>query len=260
MSGAEQGADLAEAIGRLAGTGCLLVALDFDGTLAPHVDDPSAVEIVPIAKEALDRLHDLPDTHVAFISGRALADLAAVSMAAGGILLIGSHGVEVRLNENESLLTLDESEQSLLAELDSRLQEIADNYDGVVQERKPAGRVVHTRRAEPAVAVRAQREAREIAASLGDAVIIREGKNIVEFAVRAENKGDGIRRLREAVGASRVLFAGDDVTDEDGFLVLERGDVGIKVGDGESAARFRVTDPQQLGDMLLSLAEQRQAR
>ena len=89
---------------------------------------------------------------------------------------------------------------------------------------------------------------------------MRGGKDVVEFAVRGATKGDGVQRLREHLGASAVLFAGDDVTDEDGFNALTGADVGIKVGEGVSAARYRVADPEQLADALELLADARSRR
>ncbi len=67
--------------------------------------------------------------------------------------------------------------------------------------------------------------------------------------------GDGkaLEWLRELTAASAVLFIGDDVTDEDGFRVLEAGDVGIKVGTGETAAQFRISDPAEVSELLAEL-------
>jgi trehalose 6-phosphate phosphatase len=54
-----------------------------------------------------------------------------------------------------------------------------------------------------------------------------------------------------------VLYLGDDVTDEDAFRSLGPDDVTVKVGDGGTAARYRVSDPaaalallDRLGDLL----------
>ena len=57
------------------------------------------------------------------------------------------------------------------------------------------------------------------------------------------SKGAALDRLRERIGADAVLFAGDDVTDETAFARLRPGDVGVKVGEGDTAAEHRVPDP-----------------
>jgi trehalose 6-phosphate phosphatase len=78
--------------------------------------------------------------------------------------------------------------------------------------------------------------------------------------VRDATKGDGVERLREHVGATGVLYAGDDVTDEDGFAVMHEGDVGVKVGPGETKAEFRVADPDAVSELLGRLAAARASR
>jgi Trehalose-6-phosphatase len=59
----------------------LLVALDFDGTLAPLVDNPDDARMTPRARDALVRLAGAENTVVALVSGRGLANLRTVSEA-----------------------------------------------------------------------------------------------------------------------------------------------------------------------------------
>jgi trehalose-phosphatase len=70
-------------------------------------------------------------------------------------------------------------------------------------------------------------------------------------------KGAALRRMREAIRADAVLYVGDDVTDENGFAALddEAGDVTVKVGPGETGARHRVRDPEDVAAMLELLVD-----
>src|SRR5690242_20470960 len=72
----------------------LLVALDFDGTLAPLQDDPQASRILPDGVEALTRLAAAEGVALALVSGRAMSDLHALAEVPPGTYLVGSHGAE----------------------------------------------------------------------------------------------------------------------------------------------------------------------
>ena len=86
--------DLDRALEAIAQVPVLFVATDYDGTLAAIVDDPS--QAVPVRESivALRALATLGSTHAAVISGRSLADLAALSSLDGQVMLVGSHGSE----------------------------------------------------------------------------------------------------------------------------------------------------------------------
>ncbi len=250
---------LDEALKRVAATDRLLLALDFDGTLAPFVDKPKAARTLPAAAAALERLERLPGTWIAYVSGRPLSSLEQVTEADEDALLIGSHGVELRFGRDGDSLDLTDSERATLAHLGKVLGEIVDSTPGTRLEIKPVGFGVHTRLLDASGAAAVNAAAYEAARGVDGDLTVRDGKDILEFSVRGANKGDGIERLREHVEASAVLFAGDDVTDEDGFAVLRSGDVGIKVGDGETAAQYRVADPEAIAALLGALADLRAA-
>ncbi|MFY9712129.1 MAG: trehalose-phosphatase, partial [Microbacterium sp.] len=88
----------------------------------------------------------------------------------------------------------------------------------------------------------------------------RAGHRVLEFSSRAEGKDVAMGALREKFDATGILFAGDDVTDEDAMRVLIDGDLGVRVGQGESAAALRVDNPQQIAQLLDALATERAAR
>ncbi|WIB76291.1 trehalose-phosphatase [Curtobacterium sp. MCPF17_002] len=252
-------ADLTAALETLAAAPRLLVALDFDGTLAPFADDPSEVGALPGSWAAVLTLQRAADTEVVLVSGRPLGSLAAVTHAPAGMALVGSHGVEWRVDGHDEA-ALSDDEVARVARIGAALDEVGARFPGVVIEHKPAGHGVHTRRVSAEVAAEANAAASSAAHEADADVLERGGKDILEFAVRHVTKGDAIARLRELRGADAVFFAGDDVTDEDGFRVLGDGDVGVKVGEGDTLARHRVADPAALTDVLKQLARLRAVR
>jgi trehalose 6-phosphate phosphatase len=232
---------LRTAVTQLARVPQLLVACDYDGTLAPIVEDPSAAAPLPEAVAALRSLASLPQTTVAVVSGRALRDLAALSRLPSEVHLVGSHGSEFDVGFVQRLAPE-------LVELRTRLQieleSLTRDHPGVRLEAKPASVAVHTRTASRAVADAIADAVRIGPASWPD-VHMTAGKEVIELSVLATHKGTAIEELRRQVSAGAALFVGDDVTDENAFSQLSGKDVGIKVGHGDTAAGFRVDDPLQ---------------
>nr|WP_166319752.1 trehalose-phosphatase [Microbacterium excoecariae] len=235
----------------------LLVALDFDGTLSPLVDEPMSARATPDAARAVAALADTPGTTVALVSGRTLADLRVIAEHRDDspIWLVGSHGAE-RWRPGQ-----DEPAPGVVAGGSARLAEDAERaiagIDGAWIENKAFGFALHTRLADPAGGARAQAAVDDLMEREAPAWRRRTGKHVVEFADRHEGKDVAIAELRRETGASAVLFAGDDVTDEDALRSLEDGDLGIRVGDGETAARYRVADTPELAAVLTRLAQHR---
>ena len=87
-------------------------------------------------------------------------------------------------------------------------------------------------------------------------IVSTPGKEVLDLAVTDMNKGIALDRMR---GDAAVFFAGDDVTDESAFARLRPGDVGVKVGDGDTAAAHRVPDPAALAELLGKLLAARRA-
>ncbi|MET4157763.1 bifunctional alpha,alpha-trehalose-phosphate synthase (UDP-forming)/trehalose-phosphatase [Agromyces sp. PvR057] len=250
---------LERAIEELASTERLLVALDFDGTLAPLVDRPDDARATERARAAMARLVAAPDTRVALVSGRALESLGHVAEPGDGVLLSGSHGVELKLDTGAITLDLRDAEVLKLEQLTRIIEQVADGVDGARVERKPAGLALHTRGLTSTAATAVQATARERVAEALAGVTVRTGKSVIEFAVRSTDKGESFIRLRQHARATAALYVGDDVTDEDAFASLEDGDIGVKVGQGKSIAPYRVRNPDDVAELLERLATAREA-
>lgn len=249
---------LAEAISHFARRPRVLVALDFDGTLAPEVDDPAEARALPVARAALLALAALPETTVALVSGRALSSLAAVAQVPESVALIGSHGLELHRGPGDHVV-VDDHERERVRALRTALTPRIETTSGAWIEDKPAGFAVHTRLSALADVAELQADLSAAARLLDPRLTERIGKNVIEFAVRDATKADGLAVLRQHCTPNAVLFAGDDLTDEDAFAVLGPDDVGIKVGPGPSAAEYGVRDAHELAAVLEHLVRARQS-
>lgn len=247
---------LLDALRRVAHTDHLLVAMDFDGTMSPIVDHADAARPIPRAANALTRLAALPRTTTALISGRALASLREVASPPEQTLLIGSHGAEAWLGPDSPGLELDESQRERLNKVRTLLLDISREAPGTVLEDKPAGVVLHTRMAADDVAEDAVAAAKAVLRDV-PGVYLKDGKRVLETSVVHSSKGEGIAFLRQATGATGIVFAGDDVTDEDAIAHLAPGDVGVKVGLDFTQAEFRVEAPVHVAELLETLLRER---
>ena len=253
--------DLTEAVNRFAAHPEVLVATDFDGALAPLVLDPMSARPVEGAMETLTALSDLPGTTVALVSGRALEPLRELSGADDPIVLVGSHGAEQSTRPDGLVLT--DEQRGLLDRLEVALDRLAEQYPGVRIEAKPAGRVVHTRGLSRPLGEEAL-EAAEALGELHTSLVVTPGKEVVELAVAHVGKGAALIGLARELGVDAVLYAGDDVTDEDGFAALAEDDgqaaarhLTVRVGDGDTVARHRVADEHELVELFAALLEAR---
>lgn len=233
---------------RVAATERLLVASDFDGTLAAIVDHPDAVVPDRTAVAALRSLADLPATRAAVLSGRSLAVLTE-HLGRAGLALVGSHGAEMQGAEPGDVEAGEtgpgepdgESEAvgRALDETAAALESLTAEYDGALVERKPTAVAFHYRQIEPS----RQEEAAGRAAALADGnelLRIQPGHMVVELVSGQMNKGDALEYLRRAMGATATVYVGDDRTDEHAFARLGPDDLAVKIGSGDTCAPVRI--------------------
>ncbi|MFK3679370.1 trehalose-phosphatase [Microbacterium sp. NPDC090218] len=246
----------------LAATPRLVVALDFDGTASPLVPDPMAARALPEVAVQVERLAALPDTVVAYVSGRSMHDLRVITEHTddSAIALAGSHGAQYWFpgdGDGDTDAGHDAGEDGTREELWAAAKPIIERYEGAEFEPKTFGMGVHTRRADPETEKRVFAEIDALVAERFPHWRRRAGHRVLEFSSRTEGKDAAMAALKERFDATGILFAGDDVTDEDAMRVLGAGDLGVRVGPGESAAALRVDTPQQIAALLEALADER---
>lgn len=267
----------------------LLIALDFDGVLAPLQDDPQTSRMDPDSAAAIDVLARLPRTRVALVSGRDIATLRRLSAVPETVWLIGSHGAEAELGAKAELdagaelgagaaaaaapdLTVEEAR--MLAAIDAHIVDFEhtladrDGFSGVRVEAKPYSRTVHTRGLDPELAATLHDHAAAVSADYPDIRVI-EGHDITELAVKQATKGDGLRLLARAEQPTAMAYFGDDVTDEDAFAALEQlsdpnaaepslsAGLSVKVGRAPTQAQCRIADPAAVALLLERLSAAR---
>ncbi len=246
--------DLLQRLTDLASSPVLLVASDFDGTLAAIVSRPELARADASAADAIGAIARLDHSHAAVISGRERDELSRLCGDTPDLWLVGSHGAEF---PGFPMPPFDHDDLARVAEaLERSAESRLGIKSGAVVERKPAGVAFHYRRVPAELAGTARQLALEIAASLSGARVI-DGDMVVEVCFTPATKATALARLREMVGATAVVFIGDDTTDEDAIRSLGAQDLGIKVGMGPSVARARVESVAEVREVLTRLLELR---
>lgn len=237
--------NLEQAIGALADARHVLVACDYDGTLAELVSHPDLATPHPDSVKALTDLALLPNVSVLVVSGRRLDDLRRFVGEIPGLALLGEHG-------SDDGSTVDSRIDELSAPVLAELERIASTVPASWVEVKRYAGAFHHRNSDPELAAAAVERIREWSQDR-DEVIVTEGKRVIEVSVTDRHKGHAVELARRQVDADAVVFIGDDVSDEEVFATLGKGDVGVKVGPGDTKAGYRVTDVEGVTKLLSRL-------
>jgi trehalose 6-phosphate phosphatase len=253
-----------------------VVALDFDGTLAPIVDDPDQARADPRAVSALSRLTPKLDA-VVIVTGRPAAVAVEYGRFRGvegleHLVVLGHYGLE-RWDAGSGRVTAPKPpvgvHQVRLA-LPGLLRSL-DVWNGTRIEDKGSALAVHTRRApDPQATLELLR------APLGDlaarhGLTVEPGRLVLELRPEGMDKGRALTGFLQEREAACVLFAGDDLGDLAAFAAVEelrdRGIAGVTVCSGSAEvdalagrADLVVPGPAGVADLLTGLADHLTAR
>ena len=253
-----------EEIARLVENRRPAIFLDYDGTLTPIVARPDLAIMSEEMRAAVRRLAGL--CTVAIVSGRDRADVERL-VGLDGLVYAGSHGFDIAGPDG---LRIEHARGAAFTAAVRRAAEklgpVLSGIAGALVEPKRFAVAVHYRQVAdadlPAVEAAVDRV-------LGAVPELRrtEGKKVFELRPRFDwDKGKAVLWLLDALtlGTPEVLpfYIGDDTTDEDAFRALAGRGIGIFVGppDAETAAAYRLDDPEAVGRFLGTLGDMLEAR
>jgi trehalose 6-phosphate synthase/phosphatase len=253
--------DLETWLGRRLSRDRVVLMLDYDGTLAPLRPHPREAVLDPRMRSALEACAGHPDVDVAVISGRALDEIQEM-VGVDGVVYAGNHGLEIEGVGSEPFRHDDLTHyQGRTNEIAALLKEVAAAAEGAWVEEKGATLTFHVRQAPEEQQEGLTARAREIV--LGAGFVARDAHRAVEARPPIPwDKGSAALHILRALHGpewplqAKVLYAGDDNTDEDAFRALSGLGITIRVGsaDRKTAAVRHVPDPDALRVMLEWLA------
>ena len=225
--------------------------LDVDGTLVDFAPTPGDVHVDPPLAALIAKGSLALGGALALVSGRSIADLDRL-FSPQRCPAAGLHGLERR--DALGRTTAPTHGRTQLAAARAMLDAIASQHPGVLIEDKGASIAVHYRQA-PQLAESLNWMLEQLVRDLGNEFDLQPGACVVELKLRGPNKADAIQAfLTEPPFAGRVpVFAGDDLTDIDGFAAVERaGGLSISVGN-RVRGRLRFASPAHLRTFLADL-------
>jgi trehalose 6-phosphate phosphatase len=256
--------DLPDALARLDEIGERLagrtpaVFLDYDGTLTPIVERPEDAVLAEPVRIAVERLASR--CPVAVISGRDLHDVQKM-VGVDGMCYAGSHGFDVagpgEISEQHAVEFIPELDRA-----EEELRPFLSTIRGAHLERKRFALTVHVRQVD-------ERQAPDVEAAV-DRVLLAHaglrkgvGKKVLELRPNVEwDKGRALLRVMTVLGLDPddvvPIFVGDDLTDEDAFVVVRDRGLGVVVrgeaDDRPTSAHYSLASPEEIGAFLGKLA------
>ncbi len=230
----------------------LLLCLDFDGTLAPIVEDPDAATATPANERAVATLSTVPGVTTAVVSGRALADVR--ERIDGPSIYAGNHGLELERDGRLAIHPVARVRASRLGAVCALLEETVGTVPNCHIENKELTGTVHFRSVPEAAEPIVEQRTREIVDRLGEGAIeVSPGKSILEIGPNLPwGKGNTVALLEmDAPDGTLSIYVGDDVTDESAFEAIEPEGFGVIVGSEEpSAASITLKSPAEVETFL----------
>jgi trehalose 6-phosphate phosphatase len=232
----------------------LAIFTDFDGTLVELAETPDAIEVADTLLEELRHAMRELDSAFAVLTGREIADIDKY-LAPLHLPVAGAHGTQ-RRRADGVLEAIDPATIRGAEAIAKSVQPLILANPDLLLEKKEGAVALHYRQApELEAAVRsAMEEAVRDTAGFG----LVPGKMVLEARPLGVSKGEALRAfMREEPFIGRTpIFIGDDVTDEDGFIAAQDlGGVGIKLGDGETAARMRIPNVASVHALIRGLGD-----
>ncbi len=248
---------------RLSGK-CILLFLDYDGTLTPIVETPDKAIISKEKKDLLDKLSTSPHCRVAIISGRSLRDIKAI-VGLKDIIYVGNHGLEIEGPKIKFESQVSPRLKSIIRHIHEEAVSKLSKIKGVLIEDKGLTISVHYRLVDEKDIPELKSILTEITGPyiVRDKIKINSGKKVYEIRPPAMwDKGKVVlwllARQQFLLERNKILpvYIGDDVTDEDAFKALKKKGLTIFVGEqASSEAQYYLKTTEEVAEFLKLISD-----
>ena len=227
------------------------VFLDVDGTLLELALHPGHVKVSEGLLDVLGELKLLTNGAIALISGRPISELDSLFHPLH-FCMAGQHGLERRdVNGQIHHHPIPDGDFDKIRGI---LAEFAANHPGIIIEDKTSSIAMHYRQA-PHYLPPLEAVINSCMERIADDFHLQKGKKVFEIKPHGKDKGTAISEFMQEPPflGRKPIFIGDDITDEDGFMIVNQlGGYTIKVGAGDTLAKWKLKDSNAVSEWLES--------
>ena len=231
-----------------------VIFLDYDGTLSEFKKTPMQAAPNRSLKSLITKLTNNPKNTVVIISGR---DHETLDLWFGHmkVNLVGDHGLWYKKigHQWKKTISIDSEWKPSIRHV---LEMFVDRMPGSFIEEKSHSIALHYRQAEPEMVSVKLSEIKDALYSIKGStpIEIQQGNMVLEVKDQRVNKGNATALFTNDQDFDFILTAGDDTTDEDMFKALPKS-YSIKIGFGQTAAKYRVHSDKEFRKLLKEISE-----
>lgn len=233
-----------------------LLAFDYDGTLAPPVDDPSGKTFLAKDQEILRILSTIPRYRTAVVSGRGFPLLQELVGIHSRMIYAGNHGYEIEGEGFEFCHPGARAAVGALKECMTRLKQELQGTEGLIFEEKIYSGALFFKHSSDSSLQRIAPTAEAVIDQYPSLCYVR-GSRVYEICPRIEwHKGYALAWLSNklAIPEKDILFVGDDTNDEPAFRHLP-GMLSIRVGTAQTSAHYRLSSQKAVTTLIRNLIQ-----
>ncbi len=246
---------LAEVKAKISSKTKIVLLCDYDGTLTPIRKIPSMAVLSNTMKDLINKLKTKRCFSFGIVTGRSQKDISKL-IDCRDMTIISNHGLQITKRKKVWIHPQAKRIIPLLKIIYHLLEEAVNPFGSALIENKKLTLTVHYRNVKSDLIRILKKKVFEIVRQHNRKVKTTSGKKIIEVRPNISwNKGKAVQKILRTVNTRnnkpRILYMGDDNTDEDVFKILGKNAITVRVGQKrKSCAHYYVKNISEVQKFL----------
>ena len=230
----------------------ILLCLDYDGTLTPIVKKPEYAKLGQNIKHALENIKSNKNIILAIISGRTLSGIKKL-VNLRNVIYAGNHGFEIEIGRDVFIHRGLKEAIPIISKIKKAISKKIKGIRGAFIEDKEFTLSIHWRLVKKKYLNKLFLIIKNIIHN-NSKIRLTIGKKVWEIRPNiAWDKGKAVELIYSKVNKNnnlKIIYIGDDTTDEDAFSVLKK-EITIKIGkSNKSKAKYYLKKQSEIKNIL----------